>query len=446
MQGSRFAIIDGGKTELVVSIIGLGYIGLATACVFSSAGATVIGVDLRQDVVDSVNRGIPHFSEKSMAALLAQGVSTGRLRAVSVPEAADAFVIAVPTPVNADKKPDMSYVEAATRSIARVLRPGNLVILESTSPVGTTRKVAALIANERPDLVLNVDQDLPGGVSFAFCPERIIPGNMLEELLNNDRVVGGLSPGAAEAAANVYGIFLQGACHRTTAEMAEMIKLAENAYRDVNLAFANELWSVCREHRLDAYELIRLANRHPRVNILTPGPGVGGHCIAVDPWFIVDANPAMTPLLKAARQVNDDKPHRVVAHVRESCDRNGWRNILCLGLTYKADVDDFRESPALEVARELTRLWPGRVACADPFANALPKAASDTTLSLMEFQAGVAWADAVVCLVNHSCYRDALRACERPVIDVCGSGHSSTSEAQAQQGAGARSPLGLVQA
>lgn len=420
MEASRFCDLPIGSARPTISVIGLGYIGLATACVFGSAGVRVIGVDTNKDVVDAVNSGLPHFSEKSITEVLRTSLGAGTLRAVSAPQPAGAFILAVPTPIDAAKRPDMSYLDAAARSIAPVLRPGNLVILESTSPVGTTRRIAKMVAAERPDLSFNIDDDHPDGVSFAFCPERIIPGNMLQELVENDRVVGGLTPAAADGAASLYRIFLTGTCHTTTAEMAEMTKLAENAFRDVNLAYANELWSVCEALGLDVYGLIGLANRHPRVNILTPGPGVGGHCIAVDPWFIVDSVPEATPLLQAARGINDSKPHKVVEHVQALCRREGWKKVLCVGLSYKADVDDFRDSPALAVANELTRLWGRNVACVDPHAAALQARGAGQELLTVDLQGGMAWADAVLCLVNHSRYTEALLACSKPVIDMCG--------------------------
>jgi UDP-N-acetyl-D-mannosaminuronic acid dehydrogenase len=420
MDASSHRGPTGGGAHPTVSVIGLGYIGLATACIFSSVGVPVIGVDIDEDVVTSVNDGVAHFCERSIADLLRRGVAAGLLSAVSTPVEADVFVLAVPTPIDPADRPDMSYLDSAALSVAPVLRPGNLVILESTSPVGTTRRIAKLIAAERPDLACNINQDRADGISFAFCPERVIPGNMLEELVNNDRVVGGLTPGAAEAAAAIYRTFLAGACHTTTAEMAEMVKLAENAFRDVNLAYANELWHVCQRLGLDPYDLIAMANRHPRVSILTPGPGVGGHCIAVDPWFIVDSAPDATPLLRAARAVNDDKPHKVVSHVQALCYEHGWRKLLCVGLTYKADVDDFRGSPALTIATELTRLWGRNVACADPHAAALRTRGGGQSLLTVDLEAGLAWADAALCLVNHACYADALRASTKPIIDVCG--------------------------
>lgn len=274
-----------------ISIIGTGYIGLPTAAAFAAAGKKVIGVDINQAAVDTINQGKIHIVEPDLADVVKTAVATGHLRATTVPEAADAFLIAVPTPFKGDHEPDVSYVEAAVRSIAPVLKQGDLVILESTSPVGTTEDVAQWLSEERPDLVpppFNVQNPVLN-INLAYCPERVLPGKIMQELVNNDRVIGVITPHCSERAIELYQTFVKGECIPTTAHTAEMCKLTENSFRDVNIAFANELSIICDKLDINVWELIKLANRHPRVNILQPGPGVGGHCIAVDPWFIVIA-------------------------------------------------------------------------------------------------------------------------------------------------------------
>jgi UDP-N-acetyl-D-mannosaminuronic acid dehydrogenase len=298
-----------------VSVIGLGYIGLPTAAVFASRGIEVIGVDVNEIAVQTINKGRIHIVEPDLDMVVHAAAREGRLRATLKPEAADAFLIAVPTPFRDGHEPDLSYIEAAARAIAPVLAKGNLVVLESTSPVGTTEQIAAWLAEERPDLSFPQEAGEAADVAVAYCPERVLPGHVLRELVENDRVIGGLTPRCSAEAVALYSTFVKGECVVTTARTAEMCKLTENAFRDVNIAFANELSIICDKLDISVWELIRLANRHPRVNILQPGPGVGGHCIAVDPWFIVNRNPDEARLIHAARQVNDSKPHWVVDKV-----------------------------------------------------------------------------------------------------------------------------------
>ena len=300
-------------SELKVVVLGLGYIGLPTAAVIARSGAAVLGIDVHQSVVDTINSGKVHIEEVDLDGLVSGVVARGRLRASIQIEAADVFVIAVPTPFDENHAPNIGYVLQAATSIAAVLKPGDTVILESTSPVGTTEQVRDHLAMLRPDLAIPGVAHGQADIAIAYCPERVLPGRILVELIDNDRVIGGITPRCARKALQFYRRFVRGACVTTTARAAEMTKLTENAFRDVNIAFANELSLVADTMAVDVWEVIRLANRHPRVNILSPGPGVGGHCIAVDPWFLVHADPAHTPLIRTAREVNDGKTEHVIA-------------------------------------------------------------------------------------------------------------------------------------
>ncbi|HYN40082.1 MAG TPA: UDP-N-acetyl-D-mannosamine dehydrogenase, partial [Rhodospirillales bacterium] len=347
-------------------MIGLGYIGLPTAAVLATCGLQVTGVDVNPKVIAAVSAGKVHIVEPGLERLVEAAVADGRLEAANRPCPADAFLITVPTPVrHDDRQPDMRYVDAAAAAIAHVLRPGNLVVLESTSPVGTTRRMARLMAELRPDLRFPGDDGADGDVDFAYSPERVIPGRTLIELRDNSRVVGGMTPRAGARAAALYGTFVRNDRLVTDDRTAEMVKLIENAFRDVNIAFANELSMICDDLGLDVWRVIALANRHPRVSILKPGAGVGGHCIAVDPWFVVASAPERARLIRTARHVNDSKPDFIVDRVTEALDGKPMARVACLGLAFKADVDDFRESPALHIARLLTAAYPGRVMCAD---------------------------------------------------------------------------------
>jgi UDP-N-acetyl-D-mannosaminuronic acid dehydrogenase len=406
-----------------ISVIGLGYIGLPTAAMFASTGKQVIGVDISRHAVDSINAGKPHIEEGDLDALVERCVSSGNLRAVISPVAADAFIIAVPTPVGdgPDHQPDVSYVEAAGRSIAAVLKPGDLVILESTSPVGTTGLLSRLLAAERPDLRFPHDAGEQADIRLAYCPERIIPGRMLKELVENDRIIGGMTKRCSEAAANLYRAFVRGQCLLSDDRTAEMVKLTENAFRDVNIAFANELSMICGDMDINVWNVIELANRHPRVSILNPGPGVGGHCIAVDPWFIVARAPQRARLIRAAREVNDAKPEYVLDQARRHLDADPTAHAVCLGLTYKPDVDDFRESPSLEIARELSAEYPGRVVCSDPYAHTLPDDfATATGLVIQPHLDAFARANLVLMLVGHTAFRVHPLPADKCVIDSTG--------------------------
>ncbi|MBC8073340.1 MAG: UDP-N-acetyl-D-mannosamine dehydrogenase [Deltaproteobacteria bacterium] len=413
-MGTSVERVDGqnaGDDRHDVCVLGLGYVGLPTAAVLATRGKKIAGVDTRNDVVATINEGRIHIVEPELDALVRAAVAAGRLRAFAVPQPADAFLICVPTPFAAGHVPDLGYVEAATRSLLPALRPGNLVVLESTSPPGTTREMVARILAEG-GFVAGRD------VFVAHAPERVLPGAVIREVVENDRVVGGVTPACTEAAAAFYEAFVAGEVLRCTADTAELVKLSENAFRDVNIAFANELSNVCDKLELDAWEVIQLANRHPRVNILRPGPGVGGHCIAVDPWFIVAVARERTPLIQAARKVNDERPHQVVAQVRSLGERFKRPKIACLGVTYKPDIDDVRESPALEVVRELARADFGEVVLVEPHLRKSPVEG----VVLAEAEEALRTADIVVILVAHRAFSRLRRDWfNRPsVIDTVG--------------------------
>jgi len=377
-----------GDSKPQVCVVGLGYIGLPTAAIIARAGCPVLGLDVTQHVVDTINRGEIHIEEVDLDGLVRGVVQRGLLRAATQIEPADVFVIAVPTPFAKDghHTPDVSYVMAAATEVAAVLKPGDTVILESTSPVGTTEAMRDLMAGLRPDIRFpGQTRDTPD-VAIAYCPERVLPGRILEELANNDR-------------------FVRGACITTDARSAEMTKLVENAYRDVNIAFANELSIVADTMGLDVWEVIRLANRHPRVNILQPGPGVGGHCIAVDPWFIVHGAPEATPLIRTARGVNDAKMHHVIDRAVALIEASPGAKVACLGLAFKANIDDFRESPARFVAARIARRFGARVHIVEPYAAQLPVEFTDTGASLIDIDTALETCDVLIVLVDHDVFR-----------------------------------------
>jgi UDP-N-acetyl-D-mannosaminuronic acid dehydrogenase len=397
-----------------VSVIGLGYIGLPTAAVFASRKKKVVGVDINQDTVNIINAGNVHIVEPGLEIMVEEAVKSGFLRAVTSPEPADAFLIAVPTPFlkNTSKysvpKPDISYIESASRAVAKVLKKGDIVILESTSPVGTTEKMAVWLAEERHDLTFPQTHGLTSDIRIAYCPERVLPGNVINELMQNDRVIGGMTESCSEAAIEVYNSFVEGDCVTTNARTAEMTKLTENASRDVGIAFANELSIICDDLDIDVWELISLANRHPRVNILQPGPGVGGHCIAVDPWFIVSKNPEQAQLIRTAREVNDAKPTWVIEKVeiaiadflQENPEKAAKDVIIaCYGLAFKPDIDDLRESPALRITQQLANLHYGRILGVEPNIDKLPK--NIINIELTNFKLAVEKADIHLMLVDH---------------------------------------------
>ena len=406
-----------------LAVIGLGYIGLPTAAMFASTGLNTIGVDVSQRAVDAVNSGKAHIEEGNLDELVEHCVRSGLLRAVMEPVAADAFVIAVPTPVGHDeaRTPDVTYIQRAGAALAPLLKKGDLIILESTSPVGTTGMLAELLAHARPDLRFPQHAGAESDVCLAYCPERIIPGRMLQELVENDRIIGGMTPRCAERAAMLYKRFVRGVCHLTTDRTAEMVKLTENSFRDVNIAFANELSMICQDQGIDVWKVIEFANRHPRVSILRPGAGVGGHCIAVDPWFIVASAPERSRIIRTAREVNDAKPHYVVAQVEAALADQPDATIALLGLTYKPDVDDFRESPSLEIATLLSGKLGGRVVCSDPFSDAMPPAEIEARqLRFVDTAVALESAEIIVVLVPHSAFMSHPRPQGKIVIDPVG--------------------------
>ena len=406
-----------------LSVIGLGYIGLPTAAMFASSGLRTIGVDVSARAVEAVNGGRAHIEEGNLDELVERCVESGLLTATMTPVATDAYIIAVPTPVghDGDRSPDVSYVQAAGRSIAPTLRQGCLIILESTSPVGTTGMLSQLLSELRPDLKFPHQAGDDADVCIAYCPERIIPGQMLKELVENDRIIGGMSTRCAERAAGLYRRFVRGVCHITTDRTAEMVKLTENSFRDVNITFANELSMICESLDVDVWKVIEFANRHPRVSILNPGAGVGGHCIAVDPWFIVSSAPETARLIRMARTVNDAKPEHVIAQVVQHCENGNVGKIACLGLTYKPDVDDFRESPALSIAASLSSRYPGKVVCCDPFAEALGEGeAARLGLVFEPTESAMRSADMIVVLVPHSAFKAFPAPAGKRVFDPVG--------------------------
>lgn len=388
-----------------VSVIGLGYIGLPTAAVIASRGVEVLGVDVSEHAVNTINQGKIHIVEPDLDMLVQAAVTTGKLKASLTPEPAEAFMIAVPTPFKENKTPDLSYIKAALENIAPVIAKGNLIVLESTSPVGTTDKISAWLAELRPDLVMPHQDPDKADVFIAHCPERVLPGRVLQELVSNDRIIGGITERCAQKAVALYHLFVRGECLLTNARTAEMAKLTENSFRDVNIAFANELSMICDHLKINVWELIKLANRHPRVNILTPGPGVGGHCIAVDPWFIVDSAPEQAQIIRKAREINDSKPLYVIDKIKQAADQFKKPVIACLGLAFKADIDDLRESPALDIALSLLKDNSGEILLVEPNIKQLPKKYADYNERLVSLPQALEQANILVVLVDHKQFK-----------------------------------------
>lgn len=412
------------RQSTTVAVVGLGYIGLPTAVALAWAGLRVTGVDLSPGRVDLVSRGEAPFAEPELAAALSDVVASGALTAQQRIPAADAYVIAVPTPVAEGRRPDLSHVMAAAGTIAPALSGGEIVIVESTVPPGTTRAVSELIASRRPDLRLPHAYPESPDVHLAHCPERVLPGRIMAELVANDRVIGGITTACAARAAKLYQAFCAGLLVETDAESAELAKLAENAYRDVNIAFANELSLVCDRLGLDVWRIRELANHHPRVDILRPGPGVGGHCIAVDPWFIVDSAPDLTRLMTTARAVNDGMPALTAARVAAAARRLDADVIACLGLSFKADVDDLRGSPATEIVDRLaTSLPETEILVAEPHVTALPaQLRAHPNVTLIDLTSAILASRLVALLVDHGCFRKITGAelAGKAVIDTRG--------------------------
>lgn len=409
-----------------ICVIGLGYIGLPTAATFAAHGAKVTGVDVNRHAVNMINQGKVHIIEPDLDALVRNVVEKGNLTATETPVSADAFIVAVPTPFKENHEPDLKYIEAASKALAPFLKPGNLVILESTSPVGATEQMSAWLSESRPDLSFPQDFGEQSDIMIAHCPERVLPGKVLQELISNDRIVGGMTPRCAEAACDLYNIFVQGDCLTTNARTAEMCKLTENSFRDVNIAFANELSMISNTLDINVWELISLANHHPRVNILQPGPGVGGHCIAVDPWFIVASSPNEARLIRAAREINDDKPDWVIAKVNEKVIDFLRDNpektikditIACYGLAFKPDIDDLRESPALSITQKLANQG-FNILAIEPNISRLPNHLPKN-IKLAQLGQSIN-ADIHLILVNHQQFKDSFHKESKYIIDTIG--------------------------
>ncbi|CDT93219.1 UDP-N-acetyl-D-mannosaminuronic acid dehydrogenase [Vibrio coralliirubri] len=404
-----------------ISVVGLGYIGLPTAAMFASRKKQVIGVDVNQHAVDTINQGKIHIVEPELDMIVNAAVTEGYLKAVTTPESADAFLIAVPTPFLPCKEsevpaPDLSYIEAASKAIAPVLKKGDLVILESTSPVGATEQMAVWLAQSRSDLTFPQTHGESADINIAHCPERVLPGHVVRELVENDRVIGGLTPKCSRRSVELYETFVQGECVITNARTAEMAKLTENSCRDVQIAFANELSIICDRLDINVWELISLANRHPRINILNPGPGVGGHCIAVDPWFIVSKTPDEAKIIHTARKVNDFKPDWVINKVKiaiaDFLKLNPKKTMLDVrvsffGLAFKPDIDDLRESPSLAIAKEIATFHPGDTNFIEPNISLLPECLNGKG-KLVSIDKAFKETDIAVLLVDHKEFKNVV--------------------------------------
>ncbi len=410
-----------------ISVIGLGYIGLPTAAMFASKKRKVVGIDINPSIVNIINSGKIHIVEPELESIVRQAVEGGFLKATLVPEPADAFLIAVPTPFLPTKiedsipKPDLSFIKSAANLISKVLKKGDLVILESTSPVGTTEQISAWLAEARKDLSFPHTHGENSDIRIAYCPERVLPGHIVRELKENDRVIGGMTHKCSTASIEVYSSFVEGDFAVTNTRTAEMVKLTENSSRDVNIAFANELSIICDKLDINVWELIGLANRHPRVNILQPGPGVGGHCIAVDPWFIVSKTPEESELIHTSRKINDYKPQWVVNKIKlaviDFLKSNpnktiGDITIACFGLAFKPNIDDLRGSPAFTITNNLTELNLGKVLAIEPNISEAPSGLSDD-VELSSVNKALKEADICVLLVDH----DEFKSIEKAKLD-----------------------------
>ncbi|MFP7733898.1 UDP-N-acetyl-D-mannosamine dehydrogenase [Priestia aryabhattai] len=386
-----------------VCVVGLGYIGLPTASVLASKGFQVHGVDVNEKAVNLINEGRIHIYEPDLDVLVKQVVENGNLVASTKPEEADIYILAVPTPFKENHKPDLTYVEEATKAIVSYIKPGNIVILESTSPIGTTEKIAQWILVERKDLTIGKGENR---IYVSHCPERVLPGQILRELVENDRIIGGIDEESTNKTVEFYETFVTGQVLQTNARTAEMTKLTENSFRDVNIAFANELSMICGDLDINVWELINLANHHPRVNILQPGPGVGGHCIAVDPWFIVDAAPEKSQLIHSARKVNDFKPNYVIERIRETARGYNHPTIACLGISFKPDIDDLRESPSLDIVNILSE-EEYFINVVEPNIEKLPTLLeSKGNIKLLGLEEALSSSDIVVVLVDHTPFKE----------------------------------------
>ena len=412
-----------------VCVMGLGYIGLPTSTLIASRGLKVMGVDKNPHVIETVNQGKIHIVEPDLEGLVTKVINDGMLKAYDSAQPADIFIITVPTPIKQDKSPDMSYVESALEEIAAQLKPGNLVIIESTSPVGTTDAASRQLAESRPDLTFPHEEGEESDIRMAYCPERVLPGHIIMELMYNDRIIGGMTPKCAKLAEQFYRVFVRAECHIGSHDTAELVKLSENAYRDVNIAFANELSNVCEHHDINTNQVIEFANLHPRVNILSPGPGVGGHCIPIDPWFIVDRAPDATPLIQTARKINDERPHQTAEAIMRHMKENPEAKVACLGLAYKPNVDDLRESPAIEVVKYLAEHSEKPIYVTEPHVKELPDSLKNyEQLRFTDALTAINECDIVVALVHHRSfgYIDKRAMEEKITLDFTGIWQSST--------------------
>jgi UDP-N-acetyl-D-mannosaminuronic acid dehydrogenase len=401
-----------------VAVIGLGYIGLPTAAVIASRGMQVIGIDTNEEIVKTVASGAIHIAEPDLDGLVQKVISNGSLVVTTKPEAADVFIIAVPTPIDGANRPDLTCVLAAVDSIANLIVSGNLVILESTSPIGTTENIAKRISELRPDLSIGANgKEGVEHVSVAYCPERVLPGRILTELVNNDRCIGGITTSCTRRAQRFYKMFVRGACVATTVRAAELVKLTENAFRDTNIAFANELSLICDRYAINVWEVIDLANRHPRVNVLKPGPGVGGHCIAVDPWFIIESAPDLARVMRTSREVNNNKTAMIVERAIALIDDHPYASVACCGLTFKANVDDLRESPAMEIVLHLAAKYGERIKVVEPNLRQLPCELGKHGAKFMTVDEAVRTCEIAILLVDHDEFKMVSLA-ERRHLDV----------------------------
>ncbi|WP_108812368.1 UDP-N-acetyl-D-mannosamine dehydrogenase [Sphingorhabdus sp. Alg231-15] len=405
-----------------ISVLGLGYVGLPTAAVFADSGLRVVGVDIDRKTIETISSGRAHIVEPGLDELLKKVVGNGSLRASTAVEESDVFVIAVPTPFKEGNAPDLKHVKAAASMIAPFLKRGNLIILESTSPVGATEQLAAWLSEARSDLNVPKIDGSEGDIYLAYCPERVLPGKVLREVVENDRVIGGITSKSSELAVQFYNNAVKGQCHVTNSRTAELCKLSENSFRDVNIAFANELSIISAKLGIDVYELIALTNRHPRVNILQPGTGVGGHCIAVDPWFIVDGAPKEARIIRTAREVNDDKPKWVIDQIAALALGFDNPTVACMGLAYKPNVDDLRESPSIEVVKGLSDQDVGQILVCEPFVSELPESLKKRGLKNHDVESAVASADIIAFLTAHDQFHGTLQQLQpgKKIFDACG--------------------------
>ena len=413
---------------MIVAVIGLGYIGLPTAALIASKGIKVVGVDVNHHVVSIINQGKIHIVEPDLDILVQSSVQSGNLRATPETEKADVFIVAVPTPFQGNHKPDLSYIKFAAKAIAPVLKKGNLVILESTSPVGTTEKLTQWMSEGRSDLSFpEFGISSIFDVAVAYCPERVLPGDIVRELVENDRIIGGLTTQCTEKARDFYNTFIKAECLITDSRTAELSKLVENSFRDVNIAFANELSLICDKLNLNVWEVIKFANHHPRVNILQPGPGVGGHCLAVDPWFVIDSAPEEAKLIHTARLVNEGKPDFVIEKINQAVDilnkKRSEIKICCLGLSFKPNIDDLRESPALFIAQKVSMMGFKKQYLVEPNIDKMPEILNTKKANLVDLETAINNSDIVVLLVDHSLFKelDLVLLSGKQLIDTRGS-------------------------